>query len=140
MQTGQNQLFQAGKGVLLENAITPIQQYSYTLRAKMPPSSAMIIDAWIFCIQEKWMDSVLYQATAIFTRLATRLREAGMKVFGFGGKGKHPSLLFSACDKFIYIEILTAEPEVEEPETGKPAAAKPSSQQQPKPCTQTTYF
>jgi hypothetical protein len=118
------------KGVLLENAITPIQQYSYTT-GKNATDSAMIIDAMDILYSGKVDGFCIVSSDSDFTRLATRLREAGMKVFGFGEK-KTPKPFISACDKFIYIEILTAEPEVEEPETGKPAAAIQSSQQQPK--------
>src|SRR6187399_3674323 len=118
------------KNVLLENAITPIQQYSYTV-GKNSTDSAMIIDAMDILYSGKVDGFCIVSSDSDFTRLATRLREAGMKVFGFGEK-KTPKPFISACDKFIYIEILTAEPEVEEPETGKPAAAIQSSQQQPK--------
>src|SRR5512139_2829347 len=114
------------KSVLLENAITPVQQYSYT-KGKNATDSAMIIDAMDILYSGKVDGFCIVSSDSDFTRLATRLREAGMKVFGFGEK-KTPKPFISACDKFIYIEILTAEPETEETETGKAAAAKPSSQ------------
>ena len=111
------------KLVLLENAITPIQQYSYT-SGKNATDSAMIIDAMDILYSGKVDGFCIVSSDSDFTKLATRLREAGMKVFGFGEK-KTPKPFISACDKFIYIEILADEPETEEPETGKPATAKP---------------
>ena len=100
------------KSVLLENAITPIQQYSYT-SGKNSTDSAMIIDAMDILYSEKVEGFCLVSSDSDFTRLATRLREAGMQVIGMGQK-KTPSPFISACDKFIYIEIL-AKPAIEEP-------------------------
>ena len=98
------------KNVLLENAITPIQQYSYT-SGKNATDSAMIIDAMDILYSGRVDGFCLVTSDSDFTRLATRLREAGMKVFGMGEK-KTPFPFITACDKFIYIEIL--EPEVNE--------------------------
>lgn len=92
------------KGVLLDNAITPIQQYSYTT-GKNATDSAMIIDAMDILYTGRVDGFCLVSSDSDFTRLATRLREAGMKVFGMGEK-KTPSAFRAACDKFIYIEIL----------------------------------
>lgn len=92
------------KGVLLENAITPIQQYSYTT-GKNFSDSAMIIDAMDILYSEKVDGFCIVSSDSDFTRLAIRLREAGMKVLGFGEK-KTPQPFITACDKFIYIEIL----------------------------------
>lgn len=94
------------KTVLLENAITPIQQYSYT-QGKNATDSAMIIDAMDILYSGRVDGFCLVSSDSDFTRLATRLREAGMKVFGFGEK-KTPKPFISACDKFIYVEILAA--------------------------------
>src|SRR3984885_7211942 len=94
------------KNVLLENAITPIQQYSYTT-GKNSSDSALIIDAMDILYSGKVDGFCIISSDSDFTRLATRLREAGMKVFGFGEK-KTPLPFISACDKFIYIEILKA--------------------------------
>jgi uncharacterized LabA/DUF88 family protein len=114
------------KLVLLENAITPIQQYSYT-SGKNATDSAMIIDAMDILYSGKVDGFCIVSSDSDFTKLATRLREAGMKVFGFGEK-KTPKPFISACDKFIYIEILADEPEVEEQDTAKTATAKPLQQ------------
>jgi len=92
------------KKILLENAITPIQQYGYTT-GKNATDSAMIIDAMDILYSEKVDGFCLVSSDSDFTRLATRLREAGKKVYGIGEK-KTPSPFIVACDKFIYIEIL----------------------------------
>ncbi|MCW3115530.1 MAG: hypothetical protein JWR18_3926 [Segetibacter sp.] len=94
------------KGVLLESAITPVQQYSYTT-GKNATDSAMIIDAMDILYSGRVDGFCIVSSDSDFTRLAIRLREAGMKVFGIGEK-KTPVPFISACDKFIYIEILKA--------------------------------
>jgi uncharacterized LabA/DUF88 family protein len=94
------------KNILLENAITPIQQYSYT-QGKNATDSAMIIDAMDILYSGKVDGFCIVSSDSDFTRLATRLREAGMKVFGIGEQ-KTPNPFIVACDKFIYIEILTS--------------------------------
>ncbi|MBC8192807.1 MAG: NYN domain-containing protein [FCB group bacterium] len=111
------------KNILLENAITPIQQYAYTT-GKNATDSAMIIDAMDILYSEKVNGFCLVSSDSDFTRLATRLREAGMKVFGIGEK-KTPHPFIVACDKFIYIEILknlAKENESEATEDKQPAA------------------
>lgn len=92
------------KNLLLENAITPIQQYGYTT-GKNATDSAMIIDAMDILYSEKVNGFCLVSSDSDFTRLATRLREAGMQVIGIGEK-KTPNPFIVACDKFIYIEII----------------------------------
>lgn len=92
------------KDLLLENAITPIQQYGYTT-GKNSTDSAMIIDAMDILYSEKVDGFCIVSSDSDFTRLATRLREAGMRVYGIGEK-KTPKPFIVACDKFIYIEIL----------------------------------
>jgi uncharacterized LabA/DUF88 family protein len=92
------------KNVLLENAITPIQQYSYST-GKNATDSALIIDAMDILYTGKVDGFCIVSSDSDFTRLATRLREAGMKVIGIGEK-KTLNPFITACDKFIYIEIL----------------------------------
>jgi uncharacterized LabA/DUF88 family protein len=92
------------KNVLLENAITPIQQYGYTT-GKNATDSAMIIDAMDILYSEKVNGFCLVSSDSDFTKLATRLREAAMVVYGMGEK-KTPNPFIVACDKFIYLEIL----------------------------------
>lgn len=117
------------KNVLLENAITPIQQYSYTV-GKNSSDSAMIIDAMDILYSEKVDGFCIVSSDSDFTRLATRLREAGMKVIGFGEK-KTPKPFISACDKFIYLEILKNAKNEEESNTTKPArsSTKPKKEE-----------
>ena len=98
------------KNVLLENAITPIQQYSYST-GKNASDSALIIDAMDILYTGKVDGFCIVSSDSDFTRLATRLREAGMKVIGIGEK-KTLTPFITACDKFIYIEILK-KPDVE---------------------------
>jgi Fe-S-cluster formation regulator IscX/YfhJ len=114
------------KGVLLENAITPIQQYSYTT-GKNSSDSALIIDAMDILYSEKVDGFCIVSSDSDFTRLAIRLREAGMKVIGIGEK-KTPTPFITACDKFVYIEILK---HVSQP------TAKPNAQTKNKPKAET---
>ncbi|QDH80012.1 NYN domain-containing protein [Echinicola soli] len=95
------------KVVLLENAITPMQQYSYTT-GKNATDSAMIIDAMDILYSERVNGFCIVSSDSDFTKLATRLREASMKVIGIGEK-KTPTPFIAACDKFIYLEILKQE-------------------------------
>lgn len=97
------------KPALLEHAITPIQQYSYT-SGKNATDSAMIIDAMDILHSEKVDGFCLVSSDSDFTRLAIRLRESGMLVIGIGEK-KTPNPFIVACDKFIYIEIIGSKKE-----------------------------
>jgi len=115
------------KTVLLENAITPVQQYSYT-KGKNSTDSAMIIDAMDILYSGKVDGFCIVSSDSDFTRLATRLREAGMKVIGIGER-KTPHPFIVACDKFIYLEIITTsvitpEPAPEVRKKGKPVVKK----------------
>lgn len=105
------------KDLLLENAITPIQQYGYTT-GKNATDSAMIIDAMDILYSERVDGFCIVSSDSDFTRLATRLREAGMKVYGIGEK-KTPSPFIASCDKFIYIEILKKPTKVTQTVKGK---------------------
>ena len=113
------------KTLLLENAITPIQQYGYTT-GKNATDSAMIIDAMDILYSEKVNGFCLVSSDSDFTRLATRLREAGMQVFGIGEK-KTPNPFIVACDKFIYIEILKKQSEENEEESAEDKKSKESN-------------
>lgn len=92
------------KGVLLEHAITPIQQYSYTT-GKNSSDSALIIDAMDLLYAGKVDGFCIVSSDSDFTRLAVRLRESGMRVIGIGAK-KTPISLISACDRFIFLEVI----------------------------------
>jgi len=101
------------KKVLLENAITPVQQYSYTT-GKNSTDSALIIEAMDILYTGGVDGFCIVSSDSDFTRLATRLREAGKKVFGIGQK-KTPFPFIASCNKFIYLEILQQEIKEEAP-------------------------
>lgn len=106
------------KNILLENALNPIQQYGYTT-GKNATDSAMIIDAMDILYSNKVDGFCIASSDSDFTKLAMRLREAGMNVIGIGEK-KTPEPFIVACDRFIYLEILKNEhPEKETPKKGK---------------------
>jgi len=124
------------KASLLENAVTPIQQYGYTT-GKNSTDSAMIIDAMDILYGGKTDGFVLVSSDSDFTRLAIRLREAGMYVIGMGEK-KTPKPFIVACDKFIYIEVIRErskkeQKKVEEREKPVKAVKKPSKSASPAP-------
>ena len=110
------------KNVLLENAITPIQQYSYS-SGKNSSDSALIIDAMDILYTGNVDGFCIVSSDSDFTRLATRLREAGMKVIGIGEK-KTLNAFITACDKFIYIEILKPQTTQQEDNTTKKVSKK----------------
>lgn len=94
------------KEVLLENSITPIQQYGYTT-GKNATDSAMIIDAMDILYSNKVEGFCIASSDSDFTRLAIRLRESGMMVVGMGEK-KTPEPFRVACDRFTYLDVLAA--------------------------------
>ncbi|OEC33726.1 OST-HTH/LOTUS domain-containing protein [Pseudomonas cuatrocienegasensis] len=112
------------KKVLLDYSIQPIQQFAYT-RGKNATDSSLIIDAMDLLYTRRFDGFCLVSSDSDFTRLAARLREEGLTVYGFGEE-KTPKAFVSACDKFIYTEILRAspEPQADHPSNGdKPAPA-----------------
>jgi len=94
------------KEVLLEHSIQPIQQFAYTT-GKNATDSAMIIDAMDLLYTDNFNGFCIVSSDSDFTKLASRIRESGLMVYGFGEK-KTPSPFVSACDKFIYTEVLRA--------------------------------
>jgi uncharacterized LabA/DUF88 family protein len=114
------------KQILIENAITPVQQYGYTT-GKNSTDSAMIIDAMDILYSGKTDGFCIISSDSDFTRLAVRLREAGMKVIGIGEK-KTPASFRAACDKFIYIEIINSL-ETEKEDTSSDKIPKPSKKE-----------
>lgn len=92
------------KSVLLNHSITPIQQYSYTT-GKNATDSAMIIDAMDILYSGNVDGFCIVSSDSDFTRLVVRLRESGMHVIGMGEK-KTPMPFISACNRFVYLEIL----------------------------------
>jgi len=92
------------KTYLLEHSIQPIQQFRYTV-GKNATDSAMIIDAMDLLFTRRFDGFCLVSSDSDFTRLASRIREEGLLVYGFGQK-KTPKAFVSACDKFIFTEVL----------------------------------
>ncbi|KXO84945.1 NYN domain-containing protein [Stutzerimonas stutzeri] len=112
------------KKVLLDHSIQPIQQFAYT-SGKNATDSSLIIDAMDLLYTRRFDGFCLVSSDSDFTRLAARIREEGLTVYGFGEQ-KTPSPFVSACDKFIYTEILRADAakaSVEPPTPEKLAAA-----------------
>ncbi|MCL1991670.1 MAG: NYN domain-containing protein [Spirochaetes bacterium] len=105
------------KEKLLEFAIQPIQQFSYT-SGKNATDSAMIIDAMDLLYSERLDGFCIVSSDSDFTRLAARMRESGRMVYGFGEK-KTPRAFVSVCDKFIYTEILK---DMEDEDDAQPAS------------------
>jgi len=110
------------KDKLLEFAIQPVQQFSYT-SGKNSTDSAMIIDAMDLLYTENLDGFCVVSSDSDFTRLAARLREDGKLVLGFGQR-KTPKPFVAACDKFIYTEILRENDEEKESKTEKEAQSR----------------
>jgi uncharacterized LabA/DUF88 family protein len=115
------------KDTLHRMAILPMQQFSYTT-GKNSTDSSLIIDAMDLLHSGKLDGFCLVSSDSDFTRLATRIREAGLAVYGFGEK-KTPEAFVAACDRFVYTEILRpptveeAKPRAEEGQALAPAPA-----------------
>ncbi|GLQ52213.1 NYN domain-containing protein [Dyella flava] len=101
------------KDQLLKQSIQPIQQFGYT-SGKNATDSAMIIDAMDLLYSGRFDGFCIVSSDSDFTRLAARIRESGLIVYGFGER-KTPEPFVAACDKFIYTEILSAKPDEEQP-------------------------
>ena len=110
------------KAALLRHSISPAQQFAYT-SGKNATDSSMIIDAMDLLYTQRFDGFCLVSSDSDFTRLAQRLREEGLTVYGFGEK-KTPDAFVRACDKFIYTEVLRMEAAASAP--AKPAASKPA--------------
>ncbi len=95
------------KAHLLNHGIQPMQQFGYTV-GKNSTDSAMIIDAMDLLYTDKLDGFCIVSSDSDFTRLALRIREGGLSVYGFGEK-KTPKAFLAACDKFIYTENLRKE-------------------------------
>jgi len=92
------------KQVLLEHGLHPMQQFAYTT-GKNATDSAMIIDAMDLLYTKNFDGFCIVSSDSDFTRLASRIRESGIKVYGFGEQ-KTPKSFIGACDKFVYTENL----------------------------------
>jgi uncharacterized LabA/DUF88 family protein len=93
------------KEQLLAQSIQPIQQFAYT-RGKNATDAAMVIDAMDLLYSGRFDGFCIVSSDSDFTRLAARIRESGLTVYGFGER-KTPKPFVAACDKFVYIENLT---------------------------------
>ncbi|HEV3167931.1 MAG TPA: NYN domain-containing protein [Isosphaeraceae bacterium] len=114
------------KEMLHQFAIQPIQQFRYTT-GKNSSDSALIIDAMDLLYTQKFDGFCLVSSDSDFTRLASRIREAGLVVYGFGEK-KTPEPFVKACDKFIFTEILA----VHEPKPlPTPVPSSPAKTEEP---------
>ncbi|WP_445664932.1 NYN domain-containing protein [Fodinibius sp. AD559] len=100
------------KDHLLDHSIQPIQQFGYTT-GKNATDSAMIIDAMDLLYTNQFDGFCIVSSDSDFTKLAARIREAGLIVYGFGEQ-KTPDPFVAACDKFIYTEVLRSEEETDE--------------------------
>jgi uncharacterized LabA/DUF88 family protein len=114
------------KEELLRHAIQPVQQFAYT-RGKNSTDSALIIDAMDLLYAGNLEGFVIVSSDSDFTRLATRLRESGMTVYGLGRRNT-PAPFVAACDRFIYLDLLSHEPEAPArpaPDDEEPAPSPP---------------
>lgn len=124
------------KKVLLDHSIQPTQQFGYT-KGKNATDSSLIIDAMDLLCTRRFDGFCLVSSDSDFTRLASRLREEGLTVYGFGEE-KTPRPFVAACDKFVYIELLREDgltPANEEPipDASLPAdAVKPDAMEKTK--------
>ena len=118
------------KSTLLDNSIIPVQQYSYTT-GKNSTDSAMIIDAMDILYSGRVEGFCLVSSDSDFTRLAARLRESGMTVIGMG-ESKTPNSFIAACNKFKYLDILSAADEAEAEEAAPKAEPMKKPAAQPK--------
>ena len=117
------------KSVLLDYSVSPIQQYSYTT-GKNSTDSAMLIDAMDILYSGKVEGFCLVSSDSDFTRLAARLRESGMTVIGMG-ESKTPNSFIAACNKFKYLDILSAADEEAETEEQKQEPKKSAQKKAP---------
>ena len=111
------------KQALLKHSISPVQQFAYT-SGKNATDSSLIIDAMDLLYTQRFDGFCLVSSDSDFTRLAQRLREEGLTVYGFGER-KTPDAFVQACDKFIYTEVLRTE--ASPGAAPKPVAAKPAA-------------
>lgn len=113
------------KEQLLTHSIQPIQQFAYT-QGKNATDSAMIIDAMDLLYNNRLDGFCIVSSDSDFTRLASRIRESGLVVYGFGER-KTPKPFVSACDKFIYVENILKHEQLAIPPVPTAAAASTSA-------------
>jgi uncharacterized LabA/DUF88 family protein len=114
------------KDVLHLHAINPVQQFAYT-KGKNATDSAMIIDAMDLLYTGRFDGFCLVTSDSDFTRLASRLRESGVTVFGFGER-KTPAPFVAACDRFVYVDVLSS-PGEEAEKSSPTVPSRPSAKE-----------
>lgn len=97
------------KDALLEHSLQPVQQFAYT-KGKNATDGAMIIDAMDLLYTGRFSGFCIVSSDSDFARLAARVREQGLTVYGFGER-KTPRPFITACDKFVYFDVLSSEPD-----------------------------
>jgi uncharacterized LabA/DUF88 family protein len=112
------------KDCLLEHSIQPIQQFAYTT-GKNATDGAMIIDAMDLLYTGRFSGFCIVSSDSDFARLAARIREQGVTVYGFGER-KTPRPFVTACDKFVYFDVLRADTEAAAAPAPEPAKSKPA--------------
>ncbi|TDC51424.1 NYN domain-containing protein [Actinomadura sp. KC345] len=113
------------KQQLLDQSIQPVQQFAYT-RGKNATDAAMVIDAMDLLYSDRFDGFCLVSSDSDFTRLAARIRESGLTVYGFGER-KTPKPFVAACDKFVYIENLAYDQVSATPDAGAPSPPSPAA-------------
>lgn len=111
------------KDTINRHAIQPMQQFAYTT-GKNATDSALIIDAMDLLYSDTLDGFCLVSSDSDFTKLASRLRESGKSVYGFG-EAKTPHALVAACDKFVYLDVLRAGESIEQPDDETPTQTPP---------------
>lgn len=122
------------KKVLLTHSINPVQQFAYT-SGKNATDSSLIIDAMDLMYTGRFQGFCLVSSDSDFTRLAQRLREEGLMVYGFGER-KTPDAFVQACDKFVYTEVLRAEVATPAPTAPSKKPSTAGAAKAPKPTVQ----
>ena len=111
------------KEAINAHAIQPMQQFAYTV-GKNATDSALIIDAMDLLYSGNLDGFCLVSSDSDFTKLASRLRESGKTVYGFG-ESKTPNSLVAACDRFVYLDVLRSAQKAERPDEEVPTSSSP---------------
>lgn len=114
---------------LLEHSVVPIQQFAYT-SGKNATDGAMIIDAMDLLYTGRFSSFCLVSSDSDFTRLAARIREQGISVYGFGNRHSTHRAFVAACNEFIYLDAMDTE-ERDEPQPPATPVSKPAPPPQP---------
>lgn len=118
------------KAVLQRNAIKPVQQFAYS-RGKNATDSTLIIDAMDLLYTGRFDGFCLVTSDSDFTGLATRLREAGLMVYGFGER-KTPEAFRNACHRFVFVEVLREQSEESDDTPAKPSQPRKTEAKLPR--------